>query len=355
MDLSKVGEKIMSSVRSARSLGMLPPVPDRPEVNPPPLHSRVQLCGHQYYTRHAEFVFQFGTLDAYVNYVALMQFMRVLDLMMYRCSAPATWLRIDAERDFVPARAAAAAAVARALAGLPPHQRYSFSSSSEELSSIYGSRPQGQLVEELEDEFYEEDFDPIKHVLEHVPAEENELTYFEKQASLRLLQLDRVAELLSRHVMEHHEVMVKGMNLVRELEKDLRIANVICMNGRRHLTSSMNEVSRDLIVNSYSKKKQALLDMLPTLTELQRALDMQSTLESLAEEGNYWKAFQVLSEYLQLLDSLSELSAIQEMSRGLARKNFAEARCSLIGSMSRVQGRLLYNRILTASMVERKL
>ncbi|XP_014620084.1 syndetin-like isoform X3 [Glycine soja] len=117
--------------------------------------------------------------------------------------------------------------------------------------------------------------------------------------------------------MEHHEVMVKGMNLVRELEKDLRIANVICMNGRRHLTSSMNEVSRDLIVNSYSKKKQALLDMLPTLTELRRALDMQSTLESLVEEGNYWKAFQVLSEYLQLLDSLSELSAIQEMSRGV--------------------------------------
>ncbi|KAL5169819.1 Syndetin [Glycine soja] len=248
MDLSKVGEKILSSVRSARSLGLLPPVSDRPEV---------------------------------------------------------------------PARAAAAAAVARALAGLPPHQRYSLSSSSEELSSIYGSRPQGQVVEELEDEFYEEDFDPIRHVLEHVPVEENELTYFEKQAALRLAQLDRVAECLSRHVMEHHEVMVKGMNLVRELEKDLRIANVICMNGRRHLTSSMNEVSRDLIVNSYSKKKQALLDMLPTLTELRRALDMPSTLESLVEEGNYWKAFQVLSEYLQILDSLSELSAIQEMSRGV--------------------------------------
>lgn len=56
----------------------------------------------------------------------------------------------------VPARAAAAAAVARALAGLPPHQRYSLSSSSEELSSIYGSRNHGQEIEELEDEFYEE-------------------------------------------------------------------------------------------------------------------------------------------------------------------------------------------------------
>ena len=29
------------------------------------------------------------------------------------------------------------------------------------------------------------------------------------------------------------------------------------------------------------------------------------------------QAFQVLSEYLQILDSLSELSAIQEMSRGV--------------------------------------
>jgi hypothetical protein len=32
MDLSKVGEKILSSVRSARSLGLLPPTVDRPEV-----------------------------------------------------------------------------------------------------------------------------------------------------------------------------------------------------------------------------------------------------------------------------------------------------------------------------------
>lgn len=56
----------------------------------------------------------------------------------------------------VPARAAAAAVVARALAGLPPHQRYSLSSSSKELSSIYGSRSQVEVVEDLEEDFYEE-------------------------------------------------------------------------------------------------------------------------------------------------------------------------------------------------------
>ncbi|KAL0534185.1 hypothetical protein IC582_028469 [Cucumis melo] len=248
MDLSKVGEKILSSVRSARSLGLLPTTSDRPEV---------------------------------------------------------------------PARAVAAAAVARALAGLPPHQRFSLSSSSEELSSIYGSRNHGHEVEELEEVFYEEEFDPVRHVLEHVPSEENDLEYLEKQATKRLVQLDKVAERLSRHVMEHHEVMVKGMHLVRELEKDLKIANVICRNGKRHLNSSMLEVSRDLIVNSNSKKKQALLDLLPVLSELRHAVDMQSMLEILVEEGNYYKAFQVLSEYLQLLDSFSELSVIQEMSRGV--------------------------------------
>ncbi|OIT36973.1 PREDICTED: syndetin isoform X2 [Nicotiana attenuata] len=248
MDLSKVGEKILSSVRSARSLGLLPSSSDRPEV---------------------------------------------------------------------PERAAAAAALARVLAGLPPHQRHALSSSSEELSSIYGSKPPGQVVEELEEEFYEEEFDPVGHILEHIPSEDGELAYLEEQAALRLAQLDRISERLSRHVMEHHEVMVKGMDLVRQLERDLKIANVICMNGRRHLTSSRNEVSRDLIVSTNSKRKQALLDVLPVLTELRHALDMQSTLETLVEEGRFSKAFQVLSEYLQILDTLSELSAAQEMSRGV--------------------------------------
>ncbi|WMV55835.1 hypothetical protein MTR67_049220 [Solanum verrucosum] len=107
------------------------------------------------------------------------------------------------------------------------------------------------------------------------------------------------------------------MDLVRQLERDLKIANVICMNGRRYLTSSRNEVSRDLIVSNNSKRKQALLDVLPVLTELRHALNMQSTLETLVEEGRFSKAFQVLSEYLQLLDTLSELSAAQEMSRGV--------------------------------------
>ncbi|XP_071707741.1 uncharacterized protein [Rutidosis leptorrhynchoides] len=248
MDFSKVGEKFLSSVRSARSIGFLPSTSDRPEV---------------------------------------------------------------------PERAATAATIARALASIPPHQRQNISSSSEQLSSMYGSEPAGQVVEELEQEFYEEEFDPVRHTLENIPSEESDLTYFEGKAALRLLQLDKVTEMLSHQVMEHHEVMVKGMDLVGELEKDLKIANVICMNGRRHLTSSRNEVSRDLVVNTSSRRKQTLLNILQILSALRRAKDMQEELETHVDEENFFKAFQVLSEYLQLLDSLSELLVIQEMSRGV--------------------------------------
>ncbi|KAL6641424.1 hypothetical protein ACP70R_019605 [Stipagrostis hirtigluma subsp. patula] len=250
MDLSRVGEKLLSSVRSARSLGLLPPsptaLPPRPEV---------------------------------------------------------------------PERAAAAAAAARAIAGLPPHERINLPSNSEDLVSIYGSNPQGQPVDELEEVFYEEEFDPIKYILENIPDEDGDATYFDKQSTLRLAQLDKIAERLSHHVMGHHEEMVKGMQLVMELEQDLKVANVICMNGRRHITSSKNEVSRDLVVNVKSKKKQALLDVLPILTELRHALDMQMELETFVEKENYFQAFQLLPEYLQILENYSGLSAIQEMGR----------------------------------------
>ncbi|KAG6436344.1 hypothetical protein SASPL_101240 [Salvia splendens] len=247
MDLSKVGEKIFSSVRSARSIGLLPSPSDRPEV--------VGILLHR-------------AASAELIIVVLIDCIVILEQ------------------------------------NLVIHVSF----------NVRPYRPQGQAVDELEKEFYEEEFDPVRHILEQIPSEENEPAYFEEQAALRLAQLDRISESLSRHVMEHHEQMVNGMNLVRELEKDLKIANVICMNGRRHLTSSRNEVSRDLIVTENSKKKQVLLGMLPILSELRHAVGLQVALDTCAEERNFSKAFQVLPEYLQLLDSLSDLSAVQEMS-----------------------------------------
>ncbi|VAH17847.1 unnamed protein product [Triticum turgidum subsp. durum] len=192
------------------------------------------------------------------------------------------------------------------------------------LSSVRSARSLGLIPptpapapSRPEEVFYEEEFDPIKYILANISEGAGDATYFDKQSTLRLAQLDKIAERLSHHVMGHHEEMVKGMQLVMELEQDLKVANVICMNGRRHISSSKNEVSRDLVVNVKSKKKQALLDVLPVLTELRHAQDMQMELETFVEKENYFQAFQLLPEYLQILENYSGLSAVQEMGRGI--------------------------------------
>ncbi|PWZ12854.1 3-hydroxy-3-methylglutaryl-coenzyme A reductase [Zea mays] len=120
----------------------------------------------------------------------------------------------------VPERAAAAAAAARAIAGLPPHERINLPSNSEDLVSIYGSNPQGQVMEELEEVFYEEEFDPIKYIMQSIPDEGSDATYFDEQSTLRLAQLDKIAERLPHHVMGHHEEM--GMPPTR-VEKRFRV------------------------------------------------------------------------------------------------------------------------------------
>lgn len=213
----------------------------------------------------------------------------------------------------VPPRVAAAAAVARTIASLPPHQRLNLPSSLEGSSSIYGGRPHGDKVEELDDRFYEQEFDPVRHMLEYLPSEDVDQKYFEVKVTQRLLQLDVNTEKLSRKVMEHHEEMVKGMRLVMELEKDLQVTNIICKNGRRHLASAIDEVSQNLLVTSNVKRKQVLLDILPTLIKIQHAMDIKSRLEGIVEEGDYAKALRMCSACMQLMDDCSGIAAIMDM------------------------------------------
>lgn len=213
----------------------------------------------------------------------------------------------------VPPRVAAAAAVARTIASLPPHQRLNLPSSLEGSSSIYGGRPHGDKVEELDDQFYEQEFDPVRHMLENLPSEDVDQKYFEGKVTQRLLQLDVNTENLARKVMEHHEEMVKGMRLVMELEKDLQVTNIICKNGRRHLASAIDEVSQNLLVTSNVKRKQVLLDILPTLIKIQHAMDIKSRLEGIVEEGDYAKALRLCSACMQLMDDCSGIAAIMDM------------------------------------------
>ncbi|XP_073395811.1 uncharacterized protein [Physcomitrium patens] len=217
-------------------------------------------------------------------------------------------------RPEVPARAAAAAVVARKIATLPPHERVLLSGVPDSIST---ARPRAETVQELEEVFYENKFDPVRHLLEQIPAENVNQSYFDTQVGQRLLQLDVITESLSKQVIEHHEEMVKGMKLVMELERDLQIAAIIVKNGRRHLSKAMAEVSKDLVVAANVNKKQTLLDIVPILERVHHALNIKSCLDSVVDEGDFSKALHMCSECLLLLEECPELAAVQEMNQSI--------------------------------------
>jgi len=64
----------------------------------------------------------------------------------------------------------AAAVIARRIAALPPHERGNLT---ERSSSFYTSKPhEEQQAEELQKEFYEEEFDPVRSMLQDIPEHE---------------------------------------------------------------------------------------------------------------------------------------------------------------------------------------
>lgn len=217
----------------------------------------------------------------------------------------------------MPARAVAAAAVAKKIADLLPDE---FSALTRRSSYSYASRSQGSgndLIEVLEQDYHEEGFDPVRHMLQHLPKEGINQSMFDIKVAQKIQQLDVITQKLSKQVMEHHEEMVKGMQLVTELERDLQVATIIVKNGRRHLSKAIFEISQDLVVAANVKKKQVLLDMVPVLERVHHAMDIKSRLESIVQDGKYAKALEMCSECMLLLEECPELSAIQEMHQSM--------------------------------------
>ncbi|XXG44694.1 hypothetical protein AAC387_Pa01g4426 [Persea americana] len=62
------------------------------------------------------------------------------------------------------------------------------------LLCLFQENKQGlrKLIRWPKQEFrHQKDFDPIRHVLEHIPSEDDDLTYFEKKEILQILRRRR--------------------------------------------------------------------------------------------------------------------------------------------------------------------
>ncbi|CAI7849827.1 unnamed protein product, partial [Closterium sp. NIES-53] len=101
-------------------------------------------------------------------------------------------------------------------------------------------------------------FDAVRAELEQLPSDTVALQQLGMHSGRRLLQLDVITEQLATQVMNHHQKMVQGMQLVGELDRELRVVSVICRNARRHLNKAMEQVASDLVVAASVNKKKML-------------------------------------------------------------------------------------------------
>ncbi|CAI5481038.1 unnamed protein product [Closterium sp. Yama58-4] len=181
------------------------------------------------------------------------------------------------------------------------------------LSGFIASRPKNDRAEMLDPKFYLESFDAVRAELEQLPSDTLALQQLGMHSGRRLLQLDVITEQLATQVMNHHQKMVQGMQLVGELDRELRVVSVICRNARRHLNKAMEEVASDLVVAASVNKKKMLTSMLPVLMRMQQVVDVRGRMDACIDEGDFARALRLCSHCLVLIEQNAQLAAIRDM------------------------------------------
>ncbi|CAI5523451.1 unnamed protein product [Closterium sp. Naga37s-1] len=181
------------------------------------------------------------------------------------------------------------------------------------LSGFIASRPKNDRAEMLDPKFYLESFDAVRAELEQLPSDTVALQQLGMHSGRRLLQLDVITEQLATQVMNHHQKMVQGMQLVGELDRELRVVSVICRNARRHLNKAMEEVASDLVVAASVNKKKMLTSMLPVLMRMQQVVDVRGRMDACIDEGDFARALRLCSHCLVLIEQNAQLASIRDM------------------------------------------
>ncbi|CAI5477761.1 unnamed protein product [Closterium sp. Yama58-4] len=166
---------------------------------------------------------------------------------------------------------------------------------------------------ELEQLPQDTSFDAVRAELEQLPSDTLALQQLGMHSGRRLLQLDVITEQLATQVMNHHQKMVQGMQLVGELDRELRVVSVICRNARRHLNKAMEEVASDLVVAASVNKKKMLTSMLPVLMRMQQVVDVRGRMDACIDEGDFARALRLCSHCLVLIEQNAQLAAIRDM------------------------------------------
>ncbi len=89
--------------------------------------------------------------------------------------------------------------------------------------------------------YFREDFDPVRHILAKLPGGLND-DQLRDQADALYETAFVLQRGLSKHVVEHYNEFVAGMNQVTDIIRTTQISTVIAKNGRRYLSEAEAEV-----------------------------------------------------------------------------------------------------------------
>ncbi|KAK9823710.1 hypothetical protein WJX72_004829 [[Myrmecia] bisecta] len=164
----------------------------------------------------------------------------------------------------------------------------------------------------LSEHYYDEQFDPVLHELQKLPAMFTD-EMLDEVVEARASVLETVSEKLSKHVLANYDAFVRGVNEVASVEKDLQRAHEIAKTGRGQLALASAEVGANMKIAQRTQRKQGLLAMLEVLGKLQQASQLQAALKEAQDNCEYAAAFWLCAQCCKSLEALHELRVVADL------------------------------------------
>ncbi|CEG50104.1 Uncharacterized conserved protein [Plasmopara halstedii] len=109
--------------------------------------------------------------------------------------------------------------------------------------SVLVPQPNEEVLEALDARYFTASFDPVAHMLEHMPESKNELDVFLRtEISAVDIAKDVIVTKLQDEVRANYSALVQGMKVVQDVDLDLVRAHVHVKNGRRLLATAKSNL-----------------------------------------------------------------------------------------------------------------
>ncbi|XP_035688646.1 syndetin-like isoform X2 [Branchiostoma floridae] len=178
-----------------------------------------------------------------------------------------------------------------------------------------------EAIDSIEEVYYKDDsWDPSKHELQklHDGPEKLSLEDIDKDRNRLRRQLAAVSKKVSELVLENHPAYAQELQRVMDLETALQGANVICINGRRHLEiakQGFTTASLGLLANQ--RKRSQLLGLMNSLRTIKTLQRTDVRLREMLEEEDYPGAIQLCLECQKAASIFRHYSCISDLSSKL--------------------------------------